>query len=235
MFNELNFQEWLSTRYRPFLGREDDDEDIDDEDTDDEDIVIEDEETPDDEEDIDDDDGDDVVTLRQQLAKAQADAKAAQAAARKAAAEGRKARQKAAADTGNWEAVAKEHEATIADLTEQLNETTGGKEATEYELDQFRREVRVTRLASRLGFRDPADASALLKDDQTGDDKTCERALRQLAEEKPYLRDPRKAAGIPGGNGGGRGGITAEQLKSMSPDEINALWDKGVQEALTRG
>jgi chromosome segregation ATPase len=229
----LSFEEWIRNRYQPLLGREEDEDDSDDSD-DDEDIVIEEDEGDTDDND-DEDDSSDVDRLKSELEKNKQELAAARVAARKAKAEAREARQKAASETGNWEQVAKEHEATIADLREELAEATGGKQTSDYELDQFKREVRVTRLASRLGFRDPADAIAMLKDDQTGDDKTAERALRQLGEDKPYLRDPRKASGIPGNGTRSGSGLSMEQLKSMSPEEINAAWDKGVTETLTRG
>lgn len=221
------FEAWLASRYRPLIGREGDEDDTDDDDE----IIIED----DDEDDSTDDEDDTDAGLKSELEKAHQELAAARVAARKAKAEARDARQKAASETGNWEQVAKEHESTIADLREELAEASGGKQTSDYELDQFQREVRVTRLASRMGYRDPSDAIALLKEEQTGDDKTAERALRQLAEDKPYLRDPRKGSSIPGNGSRGSGGLTHEQLKTMTPEQINAAWDSGVQEALTRG
>ena len=73
------------------------------------------------------------------------------------------------------------------------------------------------------------------KPELTGDDKSCERALRKLGEEKPYLLDMKRARGrsMNGGVGGGVG-LTMEQIKSMSPDEINANWE-AVQATLSRG
>lgn len=163
----------------------------------------------------------------------------AEAAAQKAKQEARKAREEAAKKHGNWEQVAKEREAELADANERAQSSEQRAITAEENLDKFQREVRITRLAAKLCFKDPGDAILQLqgKPEATGDDKSCERALRELAKQKPYFIDERRARGR-AMNGGGGGGptLTADQLKTMTPEQINDAWEKGlVQQALSGG
>ena len=228
------FQQWYESRFWPVIGREDDDEGSKDDDDTDANADEEDDSAADADTDDDDDDdkgkkadGDAVTKLTADLAKAKAEITAAQQAVRKAKQEAREARNRAATDSGDWEKVAKEREAELADATERATKAEESATKTTGELDEFQREVRVTRIASKLSFRDPADAIALLSRDDTGDDKATERALRKLADDKDYLVDQRKATGRAFGAGGGNNGLfTKEQLAAMSTDEINQNWDK---------
>ena len=170
-------------------------------------------------------DDDDFVRLPKSEAEAMRKENAAfkrkMAEAEKAA---RRERETLAADQGRWEELAQERE-------QEVLEALDAKEAAEYELDRYRREVRTVGLATRLGFRDPRDAILHLSDDDTADEGTCERALRKLAKDKQYLVDPRRASGVASGGSGGAGALTMEQIKNMTPDEINSRWTE-VQRAM---
>lgn len=181
----------------------------------------------------DDADLDEVTRLRADLARERAAKASAEAAVQRAKADVRAAREEAAKKGGNWEQVAKERSTDL----EEANERASGLEVravkAEEDLDTLRREIRVTGIASKLSFRDPADAMKMLSVDATGDDKTAERALRKLAEEKSYLVDERKARGRSMNGGGGSTGLTREQIKAMSPNEMQARLPE-VKEALAR-
>lgn len=254
MINGLTYEEWLARFYRPIAGAEEGDGsgsgDGDDGDKDgsgaggSDDGDGDGDGSGDGDGDGDGDGGnndDDDDSPGAQLAKAErmrADAErerdAAKTEARKARQEARQAREKAAQESGNWESVAKERAAEVEDLKERVTSAEERATAAEHSLDKFQRDVRVTRLASKFGYKDPRDASLHLNEDQTGDDKSCERALRELAKEKPYLVDERRASG--GAINGSRGGsLTHEQLKNMTPEEINARWDQEVSVSLAAG
>lgn len=161
-------------------------------------------------------------------------AEAAAAQAKKDAAEARRSK---AQQTGNWEQVAKERESELKDAVERADSAEARAVTAEQNLDNFQREVRVTRIAGRFGFHDPRDALAQLSDEDTGDDKTCERALRKLAQDKPYLVDPRRARGRAMGSGasGGQVLLTRDQMSSMTPDEINEKWELVQASAIALG
>lgn len=87
----------------------------------------------------------------------------------------------------------------------------------------------VVAAAARLDFNDPADAYRLLDLQalEVTDDgvvKGLEQALQKLLADKPYLR---KQAGTKTSatNPAGASTLTLEQIKRMSPAEINARWD----------
>lgn len=240
------YQEWLKTHPSIFgsdgEGGGDDggsaeaDDSAGDEVNDDSDDFEADEDHEGDSDDDDDQDGGgdndaDLEQLRRDIADAERARIRAEQAARKAKQEARQERQRKAQESGDLEALRREHDAEIADLNEQLESAREAAAVHEFTLDQERRVNRVQRLASQLNFRDPSDAIALLDDDDTGDDKSAERALRRLAQKKPYLVD-RKKGGLPmGGAGGPR--LTMQDVKRMSSDEINDRWTE-VQEVMAR-
>jgi hypothetical protein len=102
-------------------------------------------------------------------------------------------------------------------------------EAAEYQLEQFQRTQRISSIANRLGFKDSEDAVRFLDDDDSDDDVTAERALKRLAREKPYLVDTRRSTGAPVGGEGST--LSMEEIKRMTPDEVNARWEE-VQQAM---
>jgi hypothetical protein len=249
MFPGMTYQEWLVARFLPVMGREDADEPTPEKvkeshpDWSDEQVTAEIErlkaassDDDDDDDDDDDHDGDDpkVADLTSKLAESERKLHAAEQAARKAKDDARKARSQTALDTDNWEQLAKERETEVADLREQLDTATKRADDAESGLSSFQKQVRVVGIASRLGFRDPTDAQLHISGDDAGDDKTAERALRDLAKKKPYLIDERKATGR-AMNGGSNGGpLTVDQMKKMTPEQINASWAQ-VQESLSSG
>lgn len=238
---EEAYQTWLRNRYTPIFGSDGDDDGDntpDPEPDDDEDLDVEDDAEPDDDQDEDSDDSDseddepsEVEQLRQRIAAEERRRNKAEQAARKAKAEARAERQRKAQESGDVEALRREHEAEIADLREQLEAAEESSSVNEFTLDQERRINRVQRLASSMNFRDPGDAIALLNDDDTGDDKSAERALRKLASSKPYLVD-RKKGGLPMGGAGGPQ-LTIADIKRMTPAQINERWTE-VQEVMSR-
>jgi hypothetical protein len=250
MQSTLTFQEWLESRFRPIVGGEtppdnqdpdpadggdnDPDPNLDAGDTDPD---------PDPDPDpaggngdVDDADLEEMERIRRERDEARTRLANAEAAARKAKQEARKAREEAAKKGGNWEQVAREREAELQEANERAQTAEREKVEAQEALDSFRREVRVTRIATLLGYHDPQDAIAQLanKPEATAEDKTCMRALRQLAQEKPYLVDARKARGRAMGDGGGQAGLTWEQVQAMPEEEVIRRWDE-VQPVLSRG
>jgi hypothetical protein len=77
-----------------------------------------------------------------------------------------------------------EDEGNFKSLAEQEKERADQAEAR---AEKVEREARVTRIASRKNFRDPADVMAHLSDEDASEDRKAERAIEKLAKEKPYL------------------------------------------------
>lgn len=212
------FAEWYANRSKPFLFGADGDDDggegdgVDDDDSD---------------EFAGDDDGDDDDNAYVRLPKKEADALRHEVAKardekRKAEAAAKKERERVAAEEGRFSEVIEERE-------REAQEAAARAEAAEFELDQFQRQIRVSNIANKLGFKDPSDAFRFLSDDDTGDDDTAERALKRLADSKDYLIERRRPSGGPV-NGGSKG-LTMDQIKNMSQEEINANWE-AVQAAM---
>lgn len=93
----------------------------------------------------------------------------------------------------------------LADLEQQSR-------SWQVERAQMRTEIEVARHATRLGFRDPGDAFALLDDgaierDADGRPLNIEQALKDLIKAKPYLRATATTGGADQGtrSGGGNG------------------------------
>lgn len=125
-------------------------------------------------------------------AEARREAKKAKAAAEKAARE-------AASKDGDDKKRAEEAERRAQDAEDKAT--------------RLEREGRVTRIASRLGFRDPGDAFRFLDGDELDEDSSAERALKQLKRDKPYL-----ATG--GGRSGGAIDNGDDDGKSGSMDQL---------------
>jgi hypothetical protein len=79
----------------------------------------------------------------------------------------------------------------------------------EGELSDMRIRSAIERVAARMGFNDPADAydmgdhSLLSEDKDTGKVAGVKEMLKKLAEEKPYLIDPKRATSSPERSAGG--------------------------------
>lgn len=133
-----------------------------------------------------------------------------------------KEREKRQREAGQYEDLLKEKD-------EKIVSTEAERDEARYQLDAFKRQVRVSEAAKRLGFKDPEDAFRYLSDEDTEDDATTERALKALSKRKAYLVNERKSTGAPV-NGDGVT-LTMEQIQRMSPEEINSRWDE-VQKAM---
>lgn len=144
--------------------------------------------------------------LRREKQEAESRAKAAQD--RLAAEETRKAEEQ-----GEWEKLAKQYEAE--------------RDQAREDLASLEQRVNVERIAGRLKVKHPADAIALLPGevDHT-DDQAVEQALQALIDDGRVPVDSTRpgSTGRPAGNGGGA--LTVEQIKEMSPDEVNRRWDE---------
>lgn len=80
---------------------------------------------------------------------------------------------KEAEDKGEFEKLAKEAEERAT--------------KAEARAERVERETRVSKIASRLRFRDADDVLHHLSEADTADDSSVEKALKKLAEAKPYL------------------------------------------------
>lgn len=94
----------------------------------------------------------------------------------------------------------------LADLEQQSR-------SWEVERAQMRTEIEVARHATRLGFRDPADAFALIdagsiERDADGRPQNIEGVLKNLLRDKPYLRATATTGGADQGNRGQAGNGT---------------------------
>ena len=107
-----------------------------------------------------------------------------------------------------------------------LDDIEAERDEARFELDSYRRRIRISTVATRQGFKDPEDAHAFLADDETEDEQSTERALKRLARQKPYLVNKPRSSGVAVGSGGNGVGLTVEEIKSMTPDQINARWDE---------
>lgn len=120
---------------------------------------------------------------------------------------------KEAEQAGEWEKLAKQYE-------QERDDARG-------ELARLKRRIDVEKIARRLKFRHADEAIALLPADlDDADDGKVEQALAQLAADRPHLIN----SGAPGPTGGPPGpaptGLTYEQVKAMSQEEINERWDE---------
>jgi hypothetical protein len=147
------------------------------------------------------------------------------AARKKAEREAKRRKEKEQRDNGQWQDLLDERD-------EKINELEAERDEARYNHDQNLREGRVTKAANRLGFKDPSDAFRFLAEDETDDDASTERGLKRLAKEKPYLVEKIRSSGIP--VNGEAGGLTHEEIKKMSTEQINARWTE-VQAALAAG
>lgn len=119
-----------------------------------------------------------------------------------------------AEQAGEWEKLAKQYE------TE--------RDEARKDLADLKTRIKVEGIAKRLKFRREDEAIALLPNNlDRDDDGAVSKALEDLAAERPHLVDngAPPPSGAPAG-GGNQGGLTLEQVKAMTPDEINRRWDE---------
>lgn len=100
------------------------------------------------------------------------------------------------------------------------------------------REARVTRIAGRLGFLDPEDVVGRVTAEQGADDASAEARLEQIAKTSSHLLRPKDSPQPvigqvlePAAAPSGKSPLTMEQVKKMTPEEINERWDD-VQQVL---
>jgi hypothetical protein len=89
----------------------------------------------------------------------------------------------------------------------------------------------IVKVAKRLNFEYPDDAHRFLDADDMEDEQSIESALKTVLRDRPRLKSKRKGSGapIPGDNGDedGKGGaLTMEDVKKMSPKEVNERWEE---------
>lgn len=123
-------------------------------------------------------------------------------------------------------------------LRAELAEAQAKATAAEIAANERELRLKVTRSASKAGFQDPDDAWGLLDLAEAGED--IDAALGELLRKKPYLARPAVTASTSGAtNGGGNGAsgnaskisagnpasggsLTIDQIKAMTPDQIQA-------------
>jgi hypothetical protein len=130
----------------------------------------------------------------------------------------------------------------------EFDEAVQAREAAEARAAEMQLQYEVAARASTLGIRDPRDAVRLMDWDalefnDRGEVSNMDNVLTALLTEKPYLRGTVQAiTPPPGGEVTPPGGnpsrerqsgsaLTMDDIKQMSPAEINANWDE-VQKVL---
>lgn len=177
----------------------------------------------------DDEDEDEVKLSRAEHQRLKRKAKEADEAKKAADEEKAKAERKKKQEEGRWQELIDEEKLQTKTEKERADKA-------EAELIDYKFEVAVGRVANRLNFKDPTDAYLYLgrEFDKESDETQIERALKKVLDGKPYLKGDRKGTGGNGnGTGSGSGGFSMDQIKSMTPDQINENWSKpGFQDAL---
>lgn len=115
---------------------------------------------------------------------------------------------KEAEDAGNYQTIAEQEKARA--------------DAAEARALKVERETRVSRIATRLKFKDPADVLHRLSDNVLDDDSKVEKSLKDIAKAKPYLVEdaekPRQRD-LGGGDGGGAGDVQV-----TGPDRLSRAY-----------
>jgi hypothetical protein len=224
---KYTFAAWLA-QHRPLIGSDGDDDDDNTSDPKDNDddasrkkagAASDDDTKPDpkDGDTTDDDDEDDaevtisakeLENLRQETARLKREQ-------RKRDAKDKQDKEAKAREEGKHDEIAKERE-------EERDAEKAKREAAEFALDQRERDIRTRDAASNLNFREPEDAIRFLSDDDTETDDKVSKALKKLAEKKPYLLNdrPRSGRSANGGSGGNGAGLTMEEIRGMSTAQV---------------
>lgn len=173
---------------------------------------------------------DDTVRLsKNEVARLRRLAKEKETADKKAKTDKETADRKRKQDEGRYEEL-------LGDEREKTVTAEKERDEAKEELADYKFQVSVNKVASRLGFKDPSDAYLFLdkKDLLDAEEGVIESALGKVLKKKDYLKSDRRATGGAGnGRTNGTTTFSFEDIKRMSTDEINANWDKpGFQEAL---
>jgi hypothetical protein len=120
---------------------------------------------------------------------------------------------------------------TVSDLTAKFTEAESRARANLVK-------SAVVAAAARLDFNDPQDAFRLLdvgglEVEDDGSVKGLDGTLQKLLSEKPYLRKQAVSKTSPT-NPATAAALTMDQIKTMSPAEINSRWDD-VQKVMAKG
>jgi hypothetical protein len=233
---------WLAQRYVPIMGGDDDDDndsggDQKDDDTTDDNADDKDDDDSNTDSTDDDDDGDSdgttaLATLTKKVKELEIKLSKSDAAVVRAKKEAADAKAEHAEKTGDWKRLASERETQLKDANDDLGKLTEERDSAVKDLESFQKQVRVVRIAQKLGFKDPEDAQAQLESqerklraageepDLMGDDATTERTLRKLGEDKKYLVDQKRRTGGPMNGNRESGSLSMEQVKAMSTEEV---------------
>lgn len=118
-----------------------------------------------------------------------------------------------------------EEEGRHADVVKALEDERDSEKKraddAEGNLARLEKQLLVNKVAQKLKFRDPADASLHLPDDTPADEAAIERALKTVAKEKDYLIDGQGSR-----TGGPAGGGDPPAPKDLD-DQIKAAEEKG--------
>lgn len=131
--------------------------------------------------------------------------------------------QKKKKEEGRWQEL-------LGEESEKTRKAEGERDTAVAELQSFKRRILVESVAKRLGWREPADAHLYLDAEDMDDEALAEAALKRVAKKKEFLVNPKKATGGPGPNNGA-GGLSVDDIKQMSQEEINRRWPE-VQKVL---
>jgi hypothetical protein len=169
-----------------------------------------------------DDDEDGYVRLpRSEMQRLRRESRDAKAALHKREQEERTRREKDMADQEKWKDLAESRD-------ERITELEGEIEALKMEGTKNERRASVIKVAKRLSFEYPDDAHLFLDADDMEDERSIESALKTVLRERPRLKSRRRGSGAPipgeGEDDGKGGGLTIEDVKKMSPEEINKRW-----------
>lgn len=209
----------------------DDDDSSDDDDDDDEDEKKKKKKasgSADDDDDDDSEDDDEVKLSKNEAARLRRKAKELDDLKSKQEKDKKATERKKKQEEGKWQEL----------LDDEKENTTKEKERAdkaEAALSEFKFKTNVAEIAQRLGFKDPTDAFRFLnkEDHIDSEEDVLESALKKVLKNKDYLKSDRKATGGPRGGKDPAGNWDINDIKKMSPDEINKNWDKpGFQDAL---
>jgi hypothetical protein len=172
----------------------------------------------------DDDDPEGFVRMpRSEVQRLRREAREARKTVKQREREERERREKDLADQEKWKDLAESRE-------ERVTELEGEIEALKMESTKNERKGIIVKVAKRLNFEYPEDAHRFLDSDDMEDEQSVESALKVVLRDRPKLKSKRRGSGapIPGdeSDDGKGGGLTMEDIKQMSPKEVNERWDE---------
>jgi hypothetical protein len=173
----------------------------------------------------DDNDSDGYVRMpRSEVQRLRREARDARKSIKQREREDRERREKDLADNEKWKDLAESREDRITELE-------GEVEALKMEKQKDEHRASIVKVAKRLNFEYPDDAHRFLDSDDMEDEQSIESALKTVLRDRPKLKSKRKGSGAPisddDGDRDGKGGqLTMEDIKKMSPKEVNDRWEE---------